>query len=317
MNEPKLNRPSDEEAVELLRRWLGYASPVLLGQGMEGCVYEIDGERVAKVWFTETAEALERVRPFYDALWAKPLGFAVPRVLELVDTGSRRITVEQRLVGTSLVDRVSDGSIPEDAARSRFVDVLTALAESGRLPEGRTLSVMDEITPFYEGSEDFPDALARLATTRRERFADSLNAAVVDLDDKVAALVRRLVEVDTGRRTAVHGDLILANIMVDDGGTPTAVLDWGFFSTEGDPAFEAAIASAIFDMYGDDALSTEISLYELVEERLGYSRDALLVYRAAYSLITANAYAPDGRDGHFAWCAAALNRPDVVRALLG
>ena len=70
-------------------------------------------------------------------------------------------------------------------------------------------------------------------------------------------------------------------------------------------------------MYGEDAVDTELGLYDLMHERLGHDRDAMLVYRAAYSLITANAYDPLGRDGHFAWCAAALNRPDVTRALLG
>ncbi|MCG5471665.1 hypothetical protein LADH09A_005665 [Micromonospora sp. LAH09] len=66
-----------------------------------------------------------------------------------------------------------------------------------------------------------------------------------------------------------------------------------------------------------DVELTRHGLHAQIEERLGYQRQALLVYRAAYSLITANAYDPEGRDGHFAWCVAALNRPDVVQALLG
>jgi hypothetical protein len=88
-------------------------------------------------------------------------------------------------------------------------------------------------------------------------------------------------------------------------------------TTEGDPVFEAAVAVSIFNMYGGDALETELGLSDLIEERLGHDRDAMLVYRAAYSLITVNAYDPDGKDGHFAWSAAALNRPDVTKALLG
>jgi Ser/Thr protein kinase RdoA (MazF antagonist) len=306
-----------EEAAELLRPWLDGAEPELIGEGMEGRVYEIDDERVAKVWFTETADALQRLQQFYDALSAKPLGFAVPRVLELIDNGERRITIERRLVGTSLTERVADGSVARSTAHARVVDIVAGLASSGPLPEGRELSVMNEPEPSYLGTETFPESLARLAQTRRERFASTLEAAVADLDAKTAALVQRLAEVDSDRRTAVHGDLILGNVLVDDDGSPAAVLDWGFFSTEGDPVFDAAVASALFDMYGVDALGNELALHEQFEERLGYSRDAMLVYRAAYSLITANAYTSDGSDGHFAWCAAALNRPDVIRALLG
>ena len=81
--------------------------------------------------------------------------------------------------------------------------------------------------------------------------------------------------------------------------------------------FEAAVAGAIFDMYSDDALDTEMTMYDLIEEAFGFARSDLLVYRAAYSLITANAYDASGRDGHFAWCVAALNRPDVRSALSG
>jgi hypothetical protein len=75
------------------------------------------------------------------------------------------------------------------------------------------------------------------------------------------------------------------------------------------------VAGAVFDMYGDDALGTEMAMYDLIEDALGYSRADLLVYRAAYSLVTANSFDPRGTDGHFAWCAAALNRPDVVAAI--
>jgi hypothetical protein len=54
-----------------------------------------------------------------------------------------------------------------------------------------------------------------------------------------------------------------------------------------------------------------------MSERFGYDPATLLVYRAAYSLITANAFGADGKDGHFAWCVAALNRDDITRTLLG
>lgn len=157
---------------------------------------------------------------------------------------------------------------------------------------------------------------AALAGRRVERFHPVLGAAVPDLDRKAAALPLRLREVDTGRRSVIHGDMILANILVDPDGHPTAVLDWGFFTTEGDPVFDGAVAASIFDMYGDDALDTELGMYSQLTERLAY-RAAMLVYRAAYALITANAYAPDGNAGHFRWCVAALNRPDVVEALCG
>lgn len=195
--------------------------------------------------------------------------------------------------------------------------MLAELAGSGPLPEGRVLSVMDEDISLYDAAEDFPEALGALAERRLARFRQVLDPAVEELDKKIDALRGRLREIDSGQRSVIHGDLIPDNILVNDNGAPIAVLDWGFFTTEGDPVFDAAVAASIFDMYSESALDTELGLYKQIEERLGYPREALLVYRAAYSLITANAYDAGGRDGHFAWCAAALNRPDVIQAVLG
>jgi aminoglycoside phosphotransferase (APT) family kinase protein len=309
--------PTHDEATRLLRRRIGVTDPRLLGQGMEGLVYEIDQDRVAKVWFGQSEAALRRTREFCDALGGKPFGFAVPRIHEVHVIEDRRVTIERRLAGTPLSEHLAAGRVTPDEARSTFVDVLAELAGSGPLPEGRVLSVMDEERPLYDAGDDFPAALRALAERRTGRFRRVLEPAVEDLDEKLRALPGRLRDIDSGRRCVVHGDLIPANILVDDAGCPSAVLDWGFLTTEGDPVFDAAVAASVFDMYGESALETELGLYERIEERLGYRREALLVYRAAYSLITANAYEAEGGDGHFAWCAAALNRPDVVRALLG
>ncbi|MET8307132.1 phosphotransferase [Micromonospora sp. NPDC005173] len=312
-----MDYPTSDEVVRLLHRWTGEADPRLLGRGMEGLVYEIDQERVAKVWFGQSEVSLQRTRVFYGALAGKPFEFAVPRIHEVHVIEDRCVTIEQRLAGTTMTDQLEAGRISVDEARSAFVDVLAQLAGSGPLPEGRALSVMDEDVSLYDAEDDFPEAVHALVKRRVARFRPVLDPAVEDLDKKLNALQDRLRDVDSGRRSVVHGDMILGNILVNDAGGPTAVLDWGFLTTEGDPVFDASVAASIFDMYGEHALDTELGLYAHIEKRLGYEREALLVYRAAYSLITANAYDAQGSDGHFAWCVAALNRPDVVRALVG
>jgi len=305
-----------EQARELLRRWTNAPDPRVLGEGMEGAVYEIDDDRVAKIWFSGSAEVLEKARRFYVALADRTFSFAVPRIEEVATVDDHVVSVERRLFGTPLSDLVSAGRVADGAARTLFVDILAELADSGPLPEARELSVLGGGEMLYRGDETFAQALAALATRRVTRFHDVFDAVVTDLDRKLAALTERVQVAASDRLTVVHGDMILANILVDDSGSPAAVLDWGFFTTEGDPVFDAAVAASIFNMYGDDARDTELDMYGRIETRMGYDREQLLVYRAAYSMISANAYDPDGRDGHFAWCAAALDRPDVVAALL-
>jgi aminoglycoside phosphotransferase (APT) family kinase protein len=309
----------DRAPGRVLGRWLGEAEPRLLGQGMEGAVYEIDDTRVAKVWFAASAERLRRLAAFYDALAAKSFSFSVPRIAEVATVEGWAITIERRLAGDSLasISGVSISEVRRADARAVLVEVVAEIADAGELPAARELPVLDEEMSLFSGPADFPAALAGLAARRIRRFRPVLSGAVDHLAEKAAALAGRLVEIDSGCRALIHGDLVPANIVVDGDGRASAVLDWGFLSTEGDPAFDAAVAAAIFDMYGPYAPRTEQALLDRMRDRMGYDRTAMLVYRAAYSLITANAYDPLGRDGHFAWCVAALNRADITRALLG
>lgn len=309
-------RFSDSEVAELLKGWT-VESPKMVGEGMEGAVYSLGSERVAKVWFSQSASTVCSMKAFYDALAAKPLSFEVPELFEVREVGGLVASSERRFHGNTLREAVEAGSFTRGQAQEVVVGVLTELARSGRCPEAQSLSVMDEEEPLWGQGGDFSSGLVDLARHRAKKFGNVLAAAVEDFDRKADALLVRLTEVDSGNRTVIHGDLVLPNLLLSTGPSVGAVLDWGFFSTEGDPVFEAAVAASIFEMYGDDALKTEMAMYDQIEERLGYARTDMLVYRAAYSLITANAYDPGGNDGHFAWCAAALNRPDVVAAIRG
>jgi hypothetical protein len=95
----------------------------------------------------------------------------------------------------------------------------------------------------------------------------------------------------------------------------TAVLDFGFLSTVGDPAFDAAVTASIFEMYGPEARRVEQDIDAAISGRFGYLADRIILYRCAYALITSNAYDPQGRDGHFQWCVDILRRDEVSHLL--
>ena len=112
----------------------------------------------------------------------------------------------------------------------------------------------------------------------------------------------------------MHSDLVPGNILMRSG-HPSAILDFGFMSTIGDPAFDAAITASIYDMYGPDAHQNETRLEDAITERFGYELERLDIYRAAYALITADSFSPSGSDGHFDWCRRMLQRRGVRVAL--
>ena len=144
--------------------------------------------------------------------------------------------------------------------------------------------------------------------------------AIEYLDSAGMRLIFRLQEklraLDPVPDTALHGDLVPDNILVDQELRPLAVLDFGFLTTAGDPRLDAAVAAAITNMYGAHAPRITGALTAQLAADLGYPASTLLVYQGAYAVATANAFTADGSDGHFAWCVRQLARADVTAVLL-
>ncbi|WP_225824067.1 phosphotransferase family protein [Streptomyces naphthomycinicus] len=295
---------------------LGHAAVEPLAVGMEGAVYRLGGGLVAKVWGRRDERDLIRIKEFYDELAARGLSFATPRILRIHGSELGYCTIEEELAGTPL-DRMApsvDGD-PGPRARDHVLDVLAELGSV--IPSGglRRLPVMDESVPFRDSGADWAGSLIALIHRRLSRFGPQLDAAVTDLPGKVEQVTRLLRAWGHGRDGLLHGDLITANILVDETLRPTAVLDFGFLTAPGDPAFDVAVTASIIDMYGPQHRRIEAAFDEAAVKRFGYPRELLLLYRAAYALITSNAYDPEGADGHFRWCAAMLERDDVVEVL--
>ncbi|NUP47009.1 MAG: phosphotransferase [Catenulispora sp.] len=294
-----------------------------LGQGMEGTVYDLGGDVVGKVWYRRGPEDLAVLQQFYAELATHPSPIRFPEILEVGEFDGRSATVERKLTGTTLRARLQAGTATIEQGRECVLEVLAVLREIPAGAAARRLPVVDEARPLWPTAayEDNGNAgtwsrsLHALVERRVELFGDQLRAAVTDFDAKLARIlagVRRLPETPL---RVVHGDLVPDNILVDEACRPLAVLDWGFLSTAGDPAFEAALAAGLFDMYGAGARESEAELFAGIQDSAGYPPELMHLYRAVYAVVTSNVYDSEGQDGHFAWCVASLERDDIVAAL--
>jgi aminoglycoside phosphotransferase (APT) family kinase protein len=308
-------RGEEVEARRVLQL-VGLPTNRILGSGVEGTVVDLGDGTVAKVWFGRTRTELERLRAFYDAVHpARPAAVAMPRILELREVENKIVTVEDRLPGHPVW--VADGTSPDLDTHhiDAMTEALAALADVAGGPALRVLPILPDESPL-DPVAPFEQELARLVTRRVARFYTALRAAVPDLDDVLAATVGALEALPAATPTLVRGDLIAANVLATRGHA-TAVVDFGFLSTAGDPAFDAAIAASCFDMYGPRARAVERTLDQAFTSAFGHDAHRLAVYRAAYALITACCFGADVTEGHFAWCITMLSRPDVRNAVNG
>ena len=271
-----------------------------IGSGMEGTVLRLEGDLVAKVWHAAAPEDLAVRQAFYaDVATALPL--ATTRILDVVRVGDRWASIEPLLHGTPLAGPLTD------SGADAVADVLAALGSLTPTPAMTGLGALPGEPPL-DVSAGFEEGLARLV---EHRANDVLAAAVPGLC--VPAIADAVRSLPPAEPVLVHGDLIPANVLLDDLGRPSAVIDFGFLTTVGDPAFDAAVTASIFDMYGDAARSTEARL----DVRLDIDPRRAAVHRAAYAVVTATCFSPTGDDGHFRWCVAMLRRDDVLAAVGG
>lgn len=309
----------------------GHAFGGVLGQGMEGTVYDLGGEAVGKVWYRRGAEELTVLQRFYAELGAHPSPIRFPEIIEVGELDGRSATIERRLTGMTLRARLQAGTATIEQGRECVLEVLGVLREIPAGAAARLLPVVDEPWPLWPaagedaghaagnaaggGAGTWSHALHALVERRVELFGDQLRAAVTDFDAKLARILSHISRLPEPPLRVIHGDLVPDNILVDDACRPLAVLDWGFLSTAGDPAFEAALAAGLFDMYGAGARESEAELFKGIQASAGYPLELMHLYRAVYAVVTSNVYDPEGRDGHFAWCVASLERDDIVAAL--
>jgi len=305
------------DSDEWLRRFAarGWAMAKPLGGGMEGAVYELDEELIAKVWSRKQGPELVELQAFYEGLAAAGLDFATPRILELWEGDGVPVTIEPRLPGVPL-DRVRPFDRPPGPdAVACMLDVLEGLHGAGDAPGARALPVLGESRAMWEGAGSWPAALAALLERRLAVCGDQLRARVPGFERMAERLLDSVAEFEVGELTVLHGDLIPANVLVDESVRPVAVLDFGFFTTVGDPLFDLAVTASIYDMYGSRAAASEAAIDAATARRREVPPERLVLYRAAYAVATANVYDAAGEDGHFNWCVEMLGRPEVAAVL--
>ncbi len=303
---------TDLETIQSRLQRLGNEHATHVASGMEGHVFRIGDQRVAKAWFHKPLDEIVPLKNFYASLKALNLPFATPEILgfDLID--GMTISIERALPERSMRELVSE---QDESARSFAVEALTGILRGLGAVEvihpGSTVPILD-IRPSYEAIQRGPShVLAEVARKKAARFGSQLRVSVPDFDWLYARTIEHLLALTVEKTYAIHGDLCSPNILLDDRGCVTAVLDWGMLSMFGDPAFDASIAAGILNMYGLHGREIDDDLLRHFQREFGYSKERMLLYRALYAMMSSNFYSPNGTDGHYAWCVATLKREDI------
>lgn len=281
-----------------------------LARGMEAEVYRYGDDAVLKLYAsTASLTNLRRLGAFYATIDRSQLSYALPSMLAVFDEGAYQVTVERRLAGQPLVSLLQHTHPHQlDSLFASYASAVLQLSTIGMPATTTAYKLFDPHQLSERSKGDWHQFLRRWLRHQLLVLTPYFERDVDDLSSKLSTMMTVLNRPYHSEYRLIHGDICPGNLLVAPDGKLLALLDFGLITMYGDPVFDAATAWVFFDMY--EKLQTRVRdrllpffLNLLGAEVIG----RLYRYVLVYSLLSANTYNPECRDGHYAWCIANLN----------
>ena len=281
-----------------------------LARGMEAEVYRYGDDAVLKLYAsTASLTDLRRLQVFYSTIDRSQLSYALPTILAVFDEGAYQVTVERRLAGqplVSLLQRTHPHQL--DALFASYASAVLELSTIGMPPTTTAYKLFDPHQLSERSERDWHQFLRRWLRHQLRVLTPYFERDVDDFPSKLSAMMALLAAVGPVEERLIHGDICPGNLLVAPDGKPLALLDFGLITMYGDPLFDAATAWVFFDMYERLGANVRERLLPFFLDLLGAKATGRLYrYVLLYSLLSANTYDLECRDGHYAWCIANLN----------
>lgn len=302
----KSNMDSTKQA--LLAKY-GLTVTNYLAHGMEAEVYRRDTETVLKLYSRAQLDNLHILQAFYANLDRTRIPYALPSIRHLDAEGQYAISIESYLPGHPLSKHIAamrQGDL--DSVFPGYVAAVLRLSQVGMPPHATRYRLFDRYGISQQTDGGWHAYARRWLQHKVQTLNPYFERDIADFSAKIDALDGLLSQPYCGPYRLVHGDIFPGNLLVDAQGDVLALLDFGLFTHYGDPLLDAAIAWVCFDMYDELQADVRTRLLPFFLDQLGPDiQGQLLRYLLLYSLVSANAYAADCSDGHYAWCIANLN----------
>lgn len=281
-----------------------------LGGGMEAEAYALDSHRVLKLYpGTTSLSHLKTLKTFYESLERQHLPYELPYIYDVIQEGDTIVTVERRLNGERLEDRLPGLDARQlEQVMERYLTAVCALSAIKASPSTERYLLFDAEGIGQRADGDWHHFLDRYLALKLAQLTPYLSRDVAQFASKIGQLRAILAQPYDGELSLLHGDFYPGNLFVNDALEINALFDFGLMTMYGDALYDVATSWVFFDMY--DSLKADLRgrYLEVILARLGEQvRGKLYRYVLLYSILGANAYSLECADGHYLWCVANLN----------
>lgn len=296
----------------------GISKSNFLGSGMESEVYAYDDNKVVKLYNDMSDSNKQRIlKGFYSKIDSSSLSYELPFIYDTFEENGILVTIEKRIEGNNLQSMLSKMNYIEQ--NNMMETYLNANIELKSVKvklnlEGYTLFNNQQISSLNINS--WFDLLKEEIFRKQRELESYLKRDVVNYDAKVKQLVGILSLGYEGEYSLIHGDFYPGNVMINQSGKVTGLIDFGLMTMYGDNLFDIAIGWVCFDMYNELNANIYERYLNIIISTLGEDvRKRLYFYVLIYSYISANFYSPNCEDGHYQWCVRNLNNKNYWEVL--
>ena len=290
-----------QERLAAVLRHLGIENAAPLGQGMTSALYDMGDGRVLKIHNGPQNERyLPALQSFSQRLQGYAFPFAIPLIYEYGAVADIHFHIERRLPGQDLAQ-----VFPRLTARERqrslssYLDALPPIhaIQWPRQQFGEPLNLWEEIT-----AATWPGYLrVRIEATLALSYAD-LRDDLREVDRIIDAFYRQLDTLpDQPQKHLVHGDFFLGNVLCDERGSLTAVVDFSPLTLIGDPLMDLAGAYYFCRIYDFVTEADYRFMRQQIDQRYGPdSWRSIDLYYTFYCLRFSDYKVADNLTYH--WC---------------
>lgn len=296
----------------------GISKSNFLGSGMESEVYAYDDNKVVKLYNDMSDSNKQRIlKGFYSKIDSSSLSYELPFIYDTFEENGILVTIEKRIEGNNLQSMLSKMNyIEQNNMMETYLNANIELKSVKIKPnlEGYILLNDQQISSLNINS--WFDLLKEEIFRKQKELESYFKRDVVNYDAKVKQLVEILSLGYEGEYSLIHGDFYPGNLLINESGKVTGLIDFGLMTMYGDNLFDIAIGWVCFDMYNELNANIYERYLNIIISTLGEDvRKRLYFYVLIYSYISANFYSPNCEDGHYQWCVRNLNNKNYWEVL--
>lgn len=291
------------ELTPILARY-GLTEAGKIGAGNQTSVYALDEHHVLRPHGRRVKRRLlEQQRDFYATLDTSSCRFTTPQILAIESVDGFLCTIEPRLHGRDLMQLLP----LTDPSRRKSVwqNYMQATVEIRHLMAGKR-PFGERLTSNPVQANNWAAYLEKKVDTTLAVTQDDIGKEVPQLQTAVEKWKSLLPLVADVEPALVHGDYFPGNVMVDEAGEITAVIDFSPMTVIGDWQLDVLTAAIFLELTPNTTKTDHKICLEIARDLLAVEMEQLaLFYRIYYALYFS--FTRHSDPPLFRWCVANLN----------